>query len=90
VGAQPGRGAHRGLPGRAPRGRGDCLAVAGGLGRRAREHLVMLRQPTVGMRCLPALVCSGTLPRGSRGLNSLQPYWVLRPEAGAGKISIPS
>jgi hypothetical protein len=32
----------------------------------------MLRQPTVGMRCLPALVSSGTLPECLRGLDLLQ------------------
>jgi hypothetical protein len=39
MGAQLGRGAHHNLPRRAPWGRGDCLAVAGGLGRRAGERL---------------------------------------------------
>jgi hypothetical protein len=33
----------------------------------------MLQQPTVGMCCLPALVSSGTLREGSRGLHPLQP-----------------
>jgi hypothetical protein len=39
VGARLGRGAYRGHPGRAPRGRGDYHAASGGLGREAREYL---------------------------------------------------
>jgi hypothetical protein len=39
VGARPGRGAYPSLPGRAHRGRGNCLAAAGIPGRGAREHL---------------------------------------------------
>jgi hypothetical protein len=35
----------------------------------------MLRQTTVGMSCLPALVRLGTLLGGLQGLNSFQPRW---------------
>jgi hypothetical protein len=90
VEARPGRGTCHGFPGRAPWGQGSCSTVEGAKEEELESTCGMLRQPTVGVCYLLALVHLGTLPGGSWGLNSLQPRWMLRREASAGKRSVPT
>jgi hypothetical protein len=90
VEARPGRGTCRGFPGRAPWGQGSCSAAEGAKEEEPESTWGMLQQPTAGVCCLLALVHLGTLPRGSWGLNSLQPRCMLRCDTSAGKRSVPS